>query len=327
MDNQFNAMSIIESNDIATVSSTLKKISQFQAIVQQTLKKDHDYGIIPGTPKPTLYLPGAQKINMLMQVSPEYEYIDRTVDFDKGFFNYEMRCTLVKNIIQDTVLIKLPVCQGVGSCNSMEKKYRWMNVNESDIPDGIDKNTLKKNTKTYGQKVVTKYQLENDDPYTLANTILKMAKKRALVDATLQLASLAEVFTQDLEDIKDFVVQEQPIPTQSYGNSEQPVISSNNDIGSFVISFGTKHKGKSLNQIFDGGDTNYIQWLADKGTDAEVKSACARFLVSKAKPIAPVVAPKPATPLAKAKDITDASMGYQYMTPPPIDDTQLPFEL
>jgi len=33
------------------------------------------------------------------------------------------------------------------------------------------------------------------------NTILKMAKKRALVDAVLGFATLSEVFTQDLEDI------------------------------------------------------------------------------------------------------------------------------
>ena len=34
----------------------------------------------------------------------------------------------------------------------------------------------------------------------LANTVLKMAKKRAQVDAVLTVASLSEIFTQDMED-------------------------------------------------------------------------------------------------------------------------------
>ena len=37
--------------------------------------------------------------------------------------------------------------------------------------------------------------------YTLVNTILKMAKKRALVDATLSAGRLSNIFTQDIEDM------------------------------------------------------------------------------------------------------------------------------
>lgn len=41
----------------------------------------------------------------------------------------------------------------------------------------------------------------NGDPYTLDNTVLKMAKKRALVDAALLVGSLSDAFTQDIEDM------------------------------------------------------------------------------------------------------------------------------
>ena len=47
-----------------------------------------------------------------------------------------------------------------------------------------------------------KYRIDNDDPYTLANTVLKMAKKRAQIDAVLTVASLSEIFTQDMEDLQ-----------------------------------------------------------------------------------------------------------------------------
>jgi hypothetical protein len=36
--------------------------------------------------------------------------------------------------------------------------------------------------------------------FTIANTVLKMAKKRAMVDAVLIVASLSNIFTQDMED-------------------------------------------------------------------------------------------------------------------------------
>lgn len=39
------------------------------------------------------------------------------------------------------------------------------------------------------------------DPYTMDNTVLKMAKKRALVDAALLVGSLSDIFTQDIEDM------------------------------------------------------------------------------------------------------------------------------
>ena len=57
------------------------------------------------------------------------------------------------------------VTEGLGSCNNRERKYIKM------------------------------------DPYTMDNTVLKMAKKRALVDAALLVGSLSDIFTQDLEDM------------------------------------------------------------------------------------------------------------------------------
>ena len=41
----------------------------------------------------------------------------------------------------------------------------------------------------------------NQDACSIDNTVLKMAKKRALVDATLLVASLSQIFTQDTEDM------------------------------------------------------------------------------------------------------------------------------
>ena len=175
--NEVNSLSIIENVDIKSVESTTRKIIEFQTIIKKNLKKDKDYGVIPGCSKPTLLKPGAEKILMLMGLQSTYEIIDSTRDWKEGFFQYQVRCTLEKGGIVIT--------QGLGCCNSRERKYIKL------------------------------------DPYSIDNTILKMAKKRSQVDASLTVASLSEIFTQDVEDIprehnsKPALVKKEPEPTNN----------------------------------------------------------------------------------------------------------------
>ena len=150
-------LAIIDTVEIQQVQATMNKITQFQQVIQKTLHQGHDFGIIPGTDKPTLLKPGAEKILMMMGLRSEFEIVDSTRDFEKGFFQYQVRCKLLKG--------DMVITEGLGACNTRERKYLKM------------------------------------DPYTLDNTVLKMAKKRALVDAALLVASLSDVFTQDLEDM------------------------------------------------------------------------------------------------------------------------------
>jgi hypothetical protein len=78
------------------------------------------------------------------------------------------------------------------------------------------------------------------------NKALKMAEKSAHIDATLRMAGLSEVFTQDLEDMPPAVVSQQgagpaannpPTPSQAAGqpNGSGPVPSAKNGT-SFLIS-------------------------------------------------------------------------------------------
>ena len=57
--------------------------------------------------------------------------------------------------------------EGIGCCNNMERKYK------------------------------------NQDGYNIVNTILKMAKKRAFIDAVLSATRSSGIFTQDIEDYQD----------------------------------------------------------------------------------------------------------------------------
>lgn len=155
-DQSSTVLSLVESINVNDIDRCLGKITAFQSVIQKKLTSGHDYGIVPGTSKPTLLKPGAEKILMLMGLSTEYSIVDSTRDFEQGFFQYQIRC----RIYRDGVAIT----EGFGACNTRERKYARQN------------------------------------PYDIDNTVLKMAKKRAMIDATLLVASLSDIFTQDLED-------------------------------------------------------------------------------------------------------------------------------
>lgn len=243
-----NGLLLINTIDNQGVLSTLKKISEFQALMQATLKPGHDYDTIPGTNKPTLLKPGAEKIGMMFGINPDYEFLDKVEDYQNDFFAYNIKCTLYRN--------GQPVAQGVGSCNSKEKKYRFVNVKENEVPFGVNKEELEAITDRYGK---TKYKMENRDICSLVNTILKMAKKRAYIDATLQLAALSEIFTQDIEDMKDFIQKEQ---------TDNMTIE---EAAGMKINFG-KHKGKTLGEIYKQ-NYDYATWFMENGKDEIIKKA------------------------------------------------------
>lgn len=85
-------------------------------------------------------------------------------------FDWEKTMDIDKGLIHYLVKAKLfkgdvLITEGIGTANTKENKYAKQN------------------------------------PYSVDNTILKMAKKRALVDAALLVGSLSDIFTQDLEDL------------------------------------------------------------------------------------------------------------------------------
>ena len=277
---------------------TLTSITNFQGVIQSTLEEGHDFGVIPGTGnKPTLLKPGAEKILMLLGLTSSYEITAKEEDWERGLFAYTIRCSLHKN--------GQLITQGVGSCNSRESKYRYRWVQKNDIPAGVNPNTLK--TK-WG-----KYRVENDDIYDLVNTLLKMAKKRAQIDAVLTVASLSEVFTQDLDDVNIGQYDAAPPPQQQQNYQQQPQQQTrrypsepaeiydapsapsapppgrngngyaqpprgqqHNNPGDFVLDFG-KYKGRTLSSIH-AENQGYIPYVIDRTNRQDAKEAMAAFL-------------------------------------------------
>lgn len=114
----------------------------FVQYVKEIMVDGIDYGAVPGSTKPTLMKPGAEKLCTLFGLVPSFELVERIEDWTgkdhdgEPFFYYFYKCRLWRGGQQ---------CQGEGdgSCNSMEVKYRYRWVQESDIPEALRGKKLK----------------------------------------------------------------------------------------------------------------------------------------------------------------------------------------
>jgi len=200
---------------IITGDDIRHRIAELQDFVKQYMVEGEDYGVIPGTAKPTLLKPGAEKLCDVYGFQRLFQTMNRVEDWEHGLFHYEVRADLVN------ARSGLVVAQGFGSANSKEARYRWRQANRS-CPECDAEAIIKGKAEYGGGWLCFKKQggcgakfvggdaritdqpvgrIENDDPFTLVNTLLKMAKKRALVDAVLSATRSSGLFTQDMEDI------------------------------------------------------------------------------------------------------------------------------
>jgi len=115
------------------------------AIVEFTRRimvKDQDFGEIPGTSKPTLLKPGAEKLCNFFGLEPEFTPIVEDLDWmgaqhgGEVFCYARYRCRLLRE--------GRVVGVGEGSCNSWEAKYRYRWVAEEQVPEHLDRKCLLK---------------------------------------------------------------------------------------------------------------------------------------------------------------------------------------
>lgn len=207
---------------LGTIKTRQKLIEQF---FKDVMVKDEDYGVIPGTAKPSLWKPGAEKLCEFYGYAPVVKEARESINEATGFYRVVVTIALVERGSGQIV------GEGVGEANTMEEKHRWRQAKRS-CPSCGAKAIIKGKDEYGGGWVCFKKQdgcgakfkdndatitsqaagrVENDDPWTLWNTILKMAKKRALVDATLSATRSSGLFTQDTEDLEKWIATSEGI--------------------------------------------------------------------------------------------------------------------
>lgn len=181
------------------------KKEEVEWIYRSIMTEGVDYGTIPGTPKPTLYKSGAEMLRGFFKHVIEFHEDDTGTDLIKGLFFWTVRCKVgIRNAETRDVEY---IGEGLGHCNSLESKYRFRWVAKDQLPADVAR--TEKPWEVWAHKygsaaVKTKhaksgaaynvFRIENDIPHDLANTILKMAKKRAFVDAELTVTGASRIF-------------------------------------------------------------------------------------------------------------------------------------
>jgi hypothetical protein len=172
-----------------------QQMGLLQQFVADVMVRGSDYGVIPGTDKPTLLKPGAEKLCEFYGFAIRLPRIDEERDRESGY--YQVRVTVALERRSDGVI----VAEGVGEASTHEGRNRWRWTPEFKLPHGFDTTGLKvEERRAKTGRNFRMVRLENDDPWSQHNTVLKMAKKRALVDAVLSATRSSALFTQDLED-------------------------------------------------------------------------------------------------------------------------------
>lgn len=218
---------------VTQVSAGLRAINEVMA---QCMKDGQDYGKVPGCgDKPGLFQPGAQKLSMMFQLNPavQQEIVTDYPNFHRGY----------RIVVRVTNGAKF--ADGVGECSTMEAKYRYRNTGKK-CPE-CGKETVLKSKKDdgwfcWGKKGGCGKQFppgseglknimsqssgktEHDNPPDYWNTVRKMAFKRAFVHAIINATNTSELWSQDLEDLRDNgVVGDEPTPSAPAAAEERPL--------------------------------------------------------------------------------------------------------
>lgn len=201
-----------------STDGVLRQVQVIQEVMRGVMKHDEHYGTIPGTNKPSLYKPGAEKLSLVFRLRPEYDI--RRSDLMNGHREYEVVCTLYH------IPTGQSVGQGVGSATTMEGKYRFRGGEKEGTGQSVPREYW--NLKNAGKmdeakaliggpgfgvgKINGNWEIcmigekqEHDNPADYYNTVLKMAKKRAHVDAILTATAASDIFTQDVEDMPEVI--------------------------------------------------------------------------------------------------------------------------
>lgn len=180
-----------------TAADIRAQVNLMQDVMQEVMLKDTHFGVIPGTSKPTLYKAGAEKIMATFRIAADPEVTDLSRD---GEVHYRVKVSMLSST-------GAFLGAGIGECSSEEDKYAWRGAVCPEEFDDTPENRRRVKYAKYRGNVEKKKQVRTN-PADVSNTILKMAKKRGLIDGVLTVTAASDLFTQDIEDLPAEVAAE-----------------------------------------------------------------------------------------------------------------------
>jgi len=188
-----NDLVIHRQQEIMTAGDVRSHVNLIQEVMQSVMKADTHYGVIPGAKKPSLYKAGSEVLLTTFRIAVSLRVEDLS---DSDCIRYRVYAT---GTHQTSGIV---IGEGIGECSTSEEKYRWRAAICQEEFDDTPENMRRIKYSKYNNKVEKKQQIRTN-PSDLANTVLKMAKKRAQIDLTLTSMAASDIFTQDIEDLPE----------------------------------------------------------------------------------------------------------------------------
>lgn len=176
------------------VAEIIGHVAMVQEVMRAVMKPDVHYGVIPGTDKPTLLKSGAEVLCMAFRIADSYQVEDLSTEHT---VRYRVTCTGTHQVTGHVL------GTGMGEASSGEEKYKWRKANSPQEFEATPPNLRReKHIKPRNGNAFTLQQVRTE-PADLANTILKMANKRAKMAMVLNVTAASDCFSQDLEDMDE----------------------------------------------------------------------------------------------------------------------------
>jgi predicted small secreted protein len=214
-------LQVVQCGQLTTVE-VLAQVGAIQELMQKVMKDKEHYGKIPGVDKPSLWKAGAEKLCLTFRLDPQY---DSTEIYDGDNLTVKSKCTLFY------IPTGTRMGSGEGSCSTKESKYAYRKAGRT-CPTCGKEDTVIKGKEEYGggwlcfkkkdgcgakfvdndPAIVNQVtgRIPNEDIPDQYNTILKMANKRSLIAAVLNVTAASDIFTQDIEDFTNNPEPEKP---------------------------------------------------------------------------------------------------------------------
>lgn len=230
---------IVLSKTALTIQEVVDQRELIKQAMANAMTPGVHFGIIPGCgDKPSLYQPGAQLMAYLFKLRPEYEVFEKNFDIDHR--EYRITCRIFsmasgyeigqgvgicstreskyrfRNAAKEVTWLEEPV-PGVywtlkrkvkdasgkdAEARAQNDLDRWL----STVFQGKEVSHIGAKKDERGNWKFVEYhggegKIENENIADVVNTVLKISKKRAFVDAVITATASNDMFTQDLEDI------------------------------------------------------------------------------------------------------------------------------
>jgi hypothetical protein len=208
---------VIREPEQLTAKEVRAQVNLVQEVMGAVMKSGTHYGKIPGCgDKPTLLKPGAEKLASTFRLAINPEITDLST---KDSARYMIKAHITHQISGAFL------GAGVGECSSNEEKYCWRNsVCDEEFNETPEDRRRTKYKSSYGK--IAKVKQVRTNPADIANTVLKMAKKRALIDGILTVTGASDIFTQDIEDMPEELLNKKQethaAPKQAQPEPPQP---------------------------------------------------------------------------------------------------------